>query len=405
MRGLAMIATLLAVAAAGLFGWIAWQTADGSDSGPQQQPSQPQSQPQPQQMAPGRLIPSESDAPWALDGAWSDAADAGSLEEKEDDVAEYPLEYPIEFPTGWLIAPAEGVPAGVPVKLLYLPDWEAPAHRGGAAVSAEEQRALQDSWPVACADDAVIEYAGEIFAVDPNLLLVNLPDVLPQAEYDIAYAYAAPSNCAGEAIPGVTGERLNGYADGRQPNAYRADDQFIAPCAYQTALKARAASDMLGEAGLRLLVYDAYRPMAAQYQLSAALSAAIAVNPTMAAALGGWSADWFVAPGASGHNFGTDLDVAVCDQDGNPLYMPSSFDAFDESGRLTDYPVDEKAIEPGLYKASVAQNDACLALHQAFRAAGFTELASEWWHFGDTSTEYANRALVGAGGLDFVASL
>ena len=313
--------------------------------------------------------------------------------------------YPVEFPTGWLIAPTDGIEAGEPVKLLYLPDASVSAHRNGEPISDEDLAELQESWPVACEDDAIVQYGENIAAIDENLLLVNLPDILPQAEYDIVYSYAATSNSGGEPLPGVTGERLEGYQDGEQPSAYWGDDRFVAPCAYQTALKAFAASDELVEAGYRLLVYDAYRPMAAQMQLYWAIQDAYASNPTVAANLGGWSIDWFVADGSSGHNFGTDLDVGVCSLDGNPIEMPSSFDAFDASGLLTDVPVEPSDINPSLYRYDIASNDACMALHYAFVDAGFSELASEWWHFGDESTEYAIRAIVGNGGLNFEAHL
>jgi D-alanyl-D-alanine dipeptidase len=44
-----------------------------------------------------------------------------------------------------------------------------------------------------------------------------------------------------------------------------------------------------------------------------------------------------------------------------------------------------------------------MALHRAFNSAGFSELASEWWHFGDEDTEKRIQAIVGSEGLDFVA--
>ena len=68
-------------------------------------------------------------------------------------------------------------------------------------------------------------------------------------------------------------------------------------------------------------------------------------------------------------------------------------------------PIDSASIGPGAYRDAVLENDACMTLHASFTSAGFSELASEWWHFGDGETEAANRAIVGGGGLDFVAAL
>ena len=312
---------------------------------------------------------------------------------------------PLTYPTGWLAVDEGGVPAGEPVRILSLPDIDVVAHRDGKVVGASDQDRASAQLPAVDAGQALVEYGGSYVAVNPGSLLVNLPDVLPTACYDIVYSYAATSRCAGEDIPGVTGERLPGYADGLQQSAYWADQRFVVPCAYRTACKAIQVEAALEAQGLRLLVFDAYRPMTAQYSLSDAFQTAFASNPVMQGSLGAWSLSWYVAPGASGHNFGTDLDVGACDGEGNPLPMPSDFDAFDETGHLTDMPIDSGAITPGAYRQAVLENDACLALHQAFVDAGFSELASEWWHFGDEETEWAMQSLVGPSGLDFVAEL
>ena len=311
----------------------------------------------------------------------------------------------VSYPTAWLAVPVEGVPAGVAVSVRSLPAFDVSAHRDGEPVSSDEQAELRSDLPEASDGCALVCFEGETYQVDANLLLVNLPDVLDRASYDIVYAYASTSNCAGIEIPGVTGCRLEGYADGRQPNAYLARDEFAVPCAYGTACKLQAVCDELALHDLQLLVYDAYRPMRAQWQLSDALSQAYAQDPAIAASMGEWSMGWYVATGPSGHNFGTDVDVGVCDLQGNPLPMPSSFDAFDASGHLTSVPIDSASITPDAYCEAVAGNEACMAMHAAFRAAGFTELASEWWHFGDGETESAMRAAAGDGGLDFTATL
>lgn len=309
------------------------------------------------------------------------------------------------YPTGWLASPSGEVPAGTPIAIRHLPDMDVTAHRDGEAVPEDDQRKLDDSLPEAGEGQAIVKYGGELQVIDANTVLVNLPDVLPQAEYDIVYAYASTSACAGQPIPGVTGMQLAGYADGRQANPYWSDEQFAVPCAYRTACKARAVCEQLDKQGLRLLIFDAYRPMTAQRQLSDALEQACSENEAIAESLGAWSMTWYVASGASGHNYGTDLDVGVCDADGTPLPMPSAFDAFDESGHLTDEPMDAASITPESYREAVAANESCVALHAAFTEAGFEELASEWWHFGDRETEAEMRAIAGDQGLDFVALL
>ena len=309
------------------------------------------------------------------------------------------------YPIGWLAFPSGEIPTGVPIAIRHLPEMDTLAHRGGKAVSEDDQSSLDEALPEAGEDQAVVEYNGELLTVDASAVLVNLPDVLPQVEYDIVYSYAATSACDGQPIPGVTGIRLEGYAEGKQANSYLNVEQFAVPCAYRTALKVQTVCEQLDEQGLRLLVYDAYRPMAAQRQLSDAFEQACSENETITESLGAWSMTWYVASGASGHNYGTDLDVGVCKKDGTPLPMPSAFDAFDESGHLTNEPMDAASITPESYREAVSGNDACLALHAAFTEAGFEELASEWWHFGDRETETEMRAIIGDQGLGFVAVL
>ena len=70
-------------------------------------------------------------------------------------------------------------------------------------------------------------------------------------------------------------------------------------------------------------------------------------------------------------------------------------------GYLTAYPLTAYEITPDAYRGEVLGNDACMALHEAFTAAGFAELASEWWHFGDEETEAEMRAIAGDFGLGF----
>ena len=327
----------------------------------------------------------------------SAAEDVQALEEDAEDDA------PLAFPTCWLAVDAEDIPAGVAVAVEYLPDLEITAHRGGVPVSNADVQAYRAEWDFEYEGLAVVSHEGRRVAVDPGILLVNLPDVLDGAVFDVAYSYAATSNVAGMEIPGITGCHLNGYADGKQQNAYLGKEEFVVPCAYGTALKAREAASALSGEGYRLLVFDAYRPMTAQIQLSNAFEEAYYSDPAIQEAVLDWGTGWFVASGASGHNYGTDLDVGVCDSAGNPLPMPSSYDAFDETGCLTAYPVSAAEITPDAYREEIIENQACMALHEAFTGAGFSELASEWWHFADDETESQMRALAGDVGLDFIA--
>ena len=170
-------------------------------------------------------IPAPSDA----------AADEGAQNQEQD------VSVPVAYPTAWLAMDAQGIPAGTAVRVQYLPGFSIEAHKVGQPADDEGESGLEDALD-SLPDMAVIEFGGERIAVDPALLLVNLPDVLDAARFDVVYAYASTSAAAGERIPGVTGERLPGYPDGQQANAYLDKREFAVPCAYGTALKARAVA-------------------------------------------------------------------------------------------------------------------------------------------------------------------
>lgn len=123
-----------------------------------------------------------------------------------------------------------------------------------------------------------------------------------------------------------------------------------------TAAKLRAAQDNLAPRGLRLKILDAYRPPSAQRALWAA-------RPD----------ERFVAPPARGsrHTRGTAVDATLADAAGCELAMPSAFDEFSERA-ARDF--------PGGPAGARLNRD---LLRAAMEDAGFTTIASEWWHFDD----------------------
>lgn len=304
------------------------------------------------------------------------------------------------YPRAWLAVDYEGLAAGSPVDVLLLPDFSIVPRAGGQQLPEQAAQELAQALPEHSDANALVRQGETLAEVPPDYLLVNLPDLIANAEFDIVYSYAATSNCGGTPLPGITGTQVDGYPNGMQENAYLGKESFSAPCAYRTAVKASRAAAELDARGYRLLVFDAYRPMRAQYALADSIANMYASDPSVQQILGEWSTNWYVANGPSGHNFGTDLDVGVCDTQGIPIPMPSPYDTFGGAGHLTAYPVDAASITPELYTDLVSENAACMALHEAFVAAGFSELASEWWHFGDAETESIMRSLVGDSGLD-----
>ena len=162
--------------------------------------------------------------------------------------------------------------------------------------------------------------------------LVSVRSVVPDAVLDVRYATSR--NFVGRAL-------------------------YPFPAAFlrrSTARKVAKAADLLRAEGLRLVVFDAYRPLAVQREM--------------------WKAkpdERFVAPPTRGsrHNRGGAIDASLADAQGRPLPMPSDFDAF------------VPAAAPGAKGVPPEAAANARRLRAAMETAGLEPLSSEWWHFGD----------------------
>lgn len=303
------------------------------------------------------------------------------------------------YPTGWLIAPEQGVPAETPVQIFYLPGYSITVHKDGLPADANVTTLPTDP------NKAKIVYNDYSYDVDPDNLLVNLPNLLPNAIYDIQYSYSAPSNAGGHDIDDLTGKALVGYS-GKASDPYLARDEYVVPCQYSVAMKLIEADRILwDDYSYRLVIWDIYRPKSASVQISDAFSAAYESDGAIREATDGWGLDWYAASEVSGHNLGCDVDVAVANADGKLLPLPSGFDSFDATGHLTVSQMGSTDIKEDSYTQAVLDSPGCMALHKAMQAAGFSELASEWWHFSDKDTEQIIKERYASDGLDFIPTL
>lgn len=162
--------------------------------------------------------------------------------------------------------------------------------------------------------------------------LVDLQALIPDAVLDIRYATK----------DNLTGRPLYAFA--------------AAFLRRSTANKLARAAESLRSKKLRLVIYDAYRPLSVQKALWKAKP-----DPR-------WVAD--PAKGSS-HNKGGAVDLGLADEAGKPLPMPSRFDEFGARTRhgAPGVPPDE-ARNAGLLKS-------------ALESAGFASLRDEWWHYRD----------------------
>ncbi len=163
--------------------------------------------------------------------------------------------------------------------------------------------------------------------------IVNVTDYIPGILVDLRYA--TENNFTGRTIYDFTEASLR----------------------YGTVKKLREAQEELSEKGYALKIWDALRPVSAQFDL------------------------WAVCPdnryvadprnGYSNHSRGNTVDLTMVLSDGSAIPMPSDFDDFTPAGdrNYSDVPAD------------AAQN--ARLLEETMRQHGFVPYAGEWWHYTD----------------------
>lgn len=179
--------------------------------------------------------------------------------------------------------------------------------------------------------------------------------VVPAGSADLVYPLAGePLVEVREACPGVLVEL-------RYETARNAAGHPIYPaaarCLLRKSVTARllAAQKLLEAEGLRLKVWDAYRPPSAQKTLWAARP-----NPDFVAD---------PAKGGSLHGWGVAVDVTLTDRFGRELKMPTDFDEIGPAAARR-FRGPDPAVAKNLHR-----------LQQAMAKAGFLAMRDEWWHF------------------------
>ena len=148
---------------------------------------------------------------------------------------------------------------------------------------------------------------------------------------------------------------------------YATDDNFMGQKIYDfneaylrrgTALRLAKAQQLLSARGYSLKIWDAWRPLSAQFKMWEVYPVSgYVANPTNG--------------GSSRHNRGSAVDVTLVTADGKDLPMPTEFDEF--------------AAEPNRDYDKYAPGAAANArlMEDAMVAAGFQPYSGEWWHFND----------------------
>lgn len=150
---------------------------------------------------------------------------------------------------------------------------------------------------------------------------------------------------------------------------YATDDNFTARVIYDftdaylrygTVMKLQAVNEELAEFGLKIKIWDGFRPISAQFKLWEAYPDANYVsNPNV---------------GYSSHSKGNTVDLTLVDMQGNEIVMPTGFDDFSNKADRDYSDCSEEAA-----------NNAML-LQTIMERHGFSGYYKEWWHYSDTNS-------------------
>lgn len=194
----------------------------------------------------------------------------------------------------------------------------------------------------------------------PEVTPTPIPTVEPTP---VSTPTPEPTPASDEAAVRVRDYIPNIYVDLR----YAGTDNFTGQVIYEftepwlrygTVKKLMAAQEELNGLGYSLLIWDAYRPPAAQFKLWEIVP----------------DANYVADPyhGYSSHSRGNTVDVTLVTLRGEPVEMPSDFDEF-------------TAIADRDYSdvSETAKSNALL-LELTMQKHGFNGYWNEWWHYSDT---------------------
>ncbi len=193
----------------------------------------------------------------------------------------------------------------------------------GPSQADEPVGALESSYPA----------RGEGLPIPDKSSLVRVRDYIPDILVDLKYS--TEDNFTGQKIYGFTEAYLR----------------------YGTIEKLRQAQDILKAQGMTLKIWDAYRPVSAQFCLwEVCPNSTYVANPNK---------------GYSSHSRGNTVDVTLVAVDGGEPEMPTGFDDF-SSRADRDYS-----------DCSAAAAGNATLLENTMEQCGFKPYSGEWWHFSD----------------------
>lgn len=254
-------------------------------------------------------------------------------------------------------------------------------------------------------------FTGSIYSYE---CMINLPDVIPSIVYRDTNSNQSVFMSSGYSIPNITGEQLY---DVEQYNERLGRTEFNMPIIFETAKKVMAAQKAALAEGYSLCIVETYRPLDTQQKVCSNLRALAASEPDVLNGItgNGWSESWFIAQGISNHQRGYAMDVTLVEvreteicSSGNYAYenvslydeveMPTKIHELSDASIALAYGVkSSSATDWTQVPLASSMNDVAIRLQNYCVNAGFTPLASEWWHFNDLSARNSSAGSLSNG--------
>ena len=229
---------------------------------------------------------------------------------------------------------------------------------------------------------------------------INLPDVVPSIVFDITNAYSSAKQSSGYSIPNITGYRLY---DAWAFNRRLGRQEFIVPILYSTSKHIFEAQQAALADGNTIIIYEAFRPHATQQQVVSNLNRLMDSNARVRRSINTqpWSLGWFISTGTSNHQRGVAVDVGLgrvlaYETRTSGIFAYGHITAFERHAMPTQMhelsplaatftrPV--SSTSPAAWKSAIlakTMTEGAILIQSYLTGAGFTPLASEWWHFND----------------------
>lgn len=241
--------------------------------------------------------------------------------------------------------------------------------------------------------------------IQHKYVMINLSDYIPSMVFEITNATSSIFKSSGYSIDGVTGTKL--YSTGKVYNERLGKEEYMAPILYTVAKKLLVAQRNFQSQGYSIKVYDVYRPHSVStkvYSLFSKLydsNEVVKENVKYSYGVSGkrytWSKTWFISSGVSSHNTGSAIDMTLVNKNtGVEVTMPTVMHEL--STKAIKYYSPDASKKPANYAKEM--NDMAKLMDKVVTDTGLSSLASEWWHFLDTS---ANKLIKSkeAKGCDF----